>query len=43
MPNIVHPIFEEEYKGVDYIKLIPILISAIKELKEEIDILKGRK
>ncbi len=39
LPEIVHDIYDE-YKGVDYVKLIPIMIQAIKELKEEISNLK---
>lgn len=36
LPNIVHTVYDK-YKGIDYIKLVPIMISAIKELKERID------
>lgn len=40
LPNIVHGIFDDKYKSIDYIKLIPIMIGAIKELKQEINALK---
>jgi hypothetical protein len=40
MPNIVHSMFNGEYLGIDYIKLIPILISAIKEQQSQISELK---
>lgn len=40
LPNIVHGIFDDKYKSIDYIKLIPIMIGAIKELKQEINKLK---
>jgi hypothetical protein len=33
---------ETEYLGVRYTELIPVLVKAIKELKEEIDILKNK-
>ena len=35
LPELIHPIYEE-YKAIDYIQLVPILIQAIKELNEEI-------
>lgn len=35
LPELIHPIYKE-YKSVDYIQLIPILIQAIKELQQEI-------
>jgi hypothetical protein len=40
LPNIVHGIFDDKYKSIDYIKLIPIMVGAIKELKQEINKLK---
>lgn len=40
MPDIVHSMFNDEYLGIDYIKLIPILISAIKEQQSQISELK---
>ena len=40
MPDIVHSMFNGEYLGIDYIKLIPILISAIKEQQSQISELK---
>jgi hypothetical protein len=40
LPNIVHGIFDDKYKSIDYTKLIPIMIGAIKELKQEINKLK---
>ena len=41
LPNIVHGIFDDKYKSIDYIKLIPIMVGAIKELKQEINRLKN--
>ena len=40
MPELVHTVYGQ-YKSVDYVKLIPHLICAIKQLKSEIDILKN--
>jgi hypothetical protein len=40
MPELVHTIYGGQYKSVDYIKIIPHLICAIKQLKMEIDHLK---
>jgi len=43
LPNLVHNIYsDEQYKGVDYIKLIPYLIGAIQELTIEINKLKNK-
>ena len=36
LPEIVHDMYDGKYKGVDYEKLLPILLASIKELKEEI-------
>lgn len=38
LPNLVHT-NDNGYKSIDYIKLIPYLIAAIKELKKEINLL----
>ena len=41
LPNLVHNMYDgEDIKGVDYVKLIPYLIGAIKELSTEITELK---
>lgn len=40
MPELVHSIYDGQYKSVDYIKIMPHLICAIKQLKMEIDNLK---
>ena len=36
MPELVHEIYNE-YKSIDYVKLVPILIKAVQELKSETD------
>ncbi len=41
LPNLIHPIYSN-YKSIDYIKLIPYLISAIKELKQEVNDLNNK-
>ena len=40
IPSIVHPIYNGEYKSIDYIQLIAILIQSSKEMRKEIDRLK---
>lgn len=42
IPEVVGDMYGGEYKGIDYIKLVPILIGAIKELNEEINELKNK-
>ena len=42
MPELVHPIYDGEYKSIDYVKIIPLLIGAIKELQLEINELKNK-
>lgn len=41
MPELVHSIYGGQYKSIDYVKIIPHLICAIKQLKDEIDTLKN--
>ena len=41
MPELVHSIYDGKYKSIDYVKLIPHLICAIKQLKMEVDHLKS--
>lgn len=40
MPSAVYDITEDGYKGVDYAKLVPLLIESIKEQQKQIDELK---
>lgn len=40
MPELVHTVYDGRYKSIDYVKLIPHLVCAIKELKIEVDRLK---
>ena len=42
IPSAVYEINEKGYKGVDYAKLVPLLIEAIKEQQKQIDLLKNR-
>ena len=41
MPELVHSIYDGKYKSIDYVKIIPHLICAIKQLKMEVDHLKS--
>jgi N-acetylneuraminic acid mutarotase len=38
-PEMVHTISDKGYKGVDYVKLIPVLLESIKEQQAQIDLL----
>lgn len=42
MPELVHTIYDGEYKSIDYVKIVPLLIGAIKELQLEINELKNK-
>ncbi|MFV0270291.1 MAG: tail fiber domain-containing protein [Macellibacteroides fermentans] len=42
LPELVHPIYDGEYKSIDYVKIVPLLIGAIKELQLEINELKNK-
>lgn len=42
LPNLVHGIYNDEYKSIDYIKIIPYLIGSIQELTKEINELKNK-
>jgi len=39
IPEIVHPIYDE-YKAVDYVQLVSVLIQAVKEQQKQIDYLR---
>ena len=41
-PEMVKTIDSKGYKGVDYAKLVPVLIEAIKEQQKQIELLKNR-
>jgi len=41
-PEFVHPMYGE-YKGVDYQQMYMIAVAAIKELKQRIEVLEGRR
>ncbi len=41
MPELVHTIYNE-YKSIDYVKLVPILIKAVQEQQKQIDELKNK-
>lgn len=40
MPELVHSIYDSEYKSIDYVQLVPVLIQGIKELQQQICYLK---
>ena len=42
IPDIVHPMYDGEYLGIDYIKLVPYLIQSIKELSNKINELEAK-
>jgi len=40
MPEMVHKIYDK-YKSVDYVQLVPVLLQAVKELKQELNAIKN--
>lgn len=42
LPNFVHPIYNDDYLSIDYVKLIPYLIGSIKELNNKIITLENK-
>jgi Chaperone of endosialidase len=39
-PEMVHTISDKGFKGVDYMKLVPVLVESIKEQQQQIEELK---
>lgn len=39
-PEMVHTLNNEGYKGIDYVKLIPVLVESIKQQQQQIETLK---